>query len=256
MSDRLSVPLPKFKILGQSVHLAPNYVEWLVSRLQQGIGTHVVTMNAEIIMQANHNPQLAEIIDRADLVTPDGTGVILALRLHGIEQIKCAGIELGETLLQIAGTAQPNYPVFFYGGKPEVVAQAAANWQAKLPNLNIVGIHHGYLNSQVEQAELVRQLEIHQPKLIFVALGVPRQELWIRDRIHLCPQAIWVGVGGSFDVWSGLKNRAPRWIQNLNLEWLYRFAQEPSRWQRMFALPQFALLAMGERVEKGKILPN
>jgi N-acetylglucosaminyldiphosphoundecaprenol N-acetyl-beta-D-mannosaminyltransferase len=250
MLDRSSTQLPRFKILGQPVHLCPDYIAWLLDRLQQGIGTHVVTMNAEIVIHANHNRELANIIDKAGLVTPDGAGIIMALRLHQISQPRCAGIELGQKLLRLASQPEYDYPVFFYGGKPEIVKLAAQTWQTELPSLNIVGIEDGYIDT-AGQARLKEQLQRNQPKIILVALGVPRQELWIRDNFHLCPGAIWVGVGGSFDVWSGVKARAPQIFRSLNLEWLYRIAQEPSRWQRALALPQFALLAVGERI-KGK----
>ena len=124
MLDRSSTRLPQFKILGQPVHLCPDYTEWLVDRLQQGIGTHVVTMNAEIVIQANHDPELASIIDQAGLVTPDGAGIIMALKLHQIAQTRCAGIELGQKLLRLASQPEYDYPVFFYGGKPEIVKLA------------------------------------------------------------------------------------------------------------------------------------
>jgi N-acetylglucosaminyldiphosphoundecaprenol N-acetyl-beta-D-mannosaminyltransferase len=241
--------LKQFKILGQPVHLSSNYLQWVEEHLERGIGTHVITMNAEIVMQANQNPTLAQIIKEADLVTADGAGIVLALSWYGIKQTKCAGVELGEALLKLANNHSDRYSVFFYGGKPEIVTKAAENWQQKLPNLNIVGVEHGYLND-LEKEELDRKLSAKQPKIILVALGVPRQEIWIREHRHLCPNAIWVGVGGSFDVWSGLKKRAPKLYQNLNLEWLYRFAQEPSRWRRMLALPHFAILALSERFTK------
>ncbi len=250
MLDRGSSPLPQFKILGQPVHLSPDYTAWLIDRLQQGIGTHVVTMNAEIVMQANHDSELASIIHQAGLVTPDGAGIIMALKLHEIEQSRCAGIELGENLLRLASKPEFNYPIFFYGGKPEIVKLAANRWQTELPTLNFVGIEDGYIDATA-QAKLLEKIQTTQPKIILVALGVPRQDVWIRDHFHLCPEAIWVGVGGSFDVWSGVKTRAPAFFRKLNLEWLYRIAQEPSRWRRSLALPQFALLAVGERI-KGK----
>jgi N-acetylglucosaminyldiphosphoundecaprenol N-acetyl-beta-D-mannosaminyltransferase len=256
MFDRTVTPLPKFEILDQPVNLADDYASWLVARLQQGIGSHVVTMNAEIVIYANQHPEFAQIVRQADLITPDGSGIILALRLHGIVQRKYAGIELGEDLLRLAGKPEHNYPVFFYGGKPQVVEKAAKKWQTDLPDLNIVGVQHGYLNPE-EQAKLEHQLAVTQPKIILVAMGVPRQEIWIREHFHLCPQSIWIGVGGSFDVWSGVKKRAPQLIRNLNLEWCYRTLQEPSRWRRTLALPQFAVLALGERIwRKGKLVPN
>jgi N-acetylglucosaminyldiphosphoundecaprenol N-acetyl-beta-D-mannosaminyltransferase len=83
-----------------------------------------------------------------------------------------------------------------------------------------------------------------QPRVIFVGLGVPRQELWIAQNRHLCPDSIWIGVGGSFDIWAGTKQRAPAWFCNNHLEWLYRLYQEPWRWRRMMALPQFAVKAL------------
>jgi N-acetylglucosaminyldiphosphoundecaprenol N-acetyl-beta-D-mannosaminyltransferase len=250
MLERTPLTLRKFQILGQPVHLAPDYVRWTIDRMERGVGTRVVTMNAEIVMEANKQPQLAQILQKADLVTPDGAGLVMALKLHGIQQARCAGIEFGEVLLEVAATE--NYRVFFYGGKPGVADRAAEKMQAKFPNLNIVGIYDGYIDSQAQIA-MTEQLSIDRPKIILVALGVPRQELWIDRHFHLCPDAIWVGVGGSFDVWSGVKNRAPMLFRKLNLEWLYRFGQEPSRWRRMLALPQFALLALGERIRQGKL---
>ncbi len=247
MSDLASTPLPQFKILGQPVHLAADYLPWLQDRLDRGIGTHVVTMNAEIAIYAGDDSELSTIVHNADLVTPDGSGIVMALRLHGIEQTRCSGIELGEKLLRLAGKPDCQYPVFFYGGKPEIVTAAAQKWQTELPNLKIVGIEDGYTSAQ-EQAELLAKIKLTQPKIIFVALGVPRQEIWIRDNFQLCPSAIWIGVGGSFDVWSGVKNRAPQIVRSLNLEWMYRIAQEPSRWRRGLALPKFAALAVVERI--------
>jgi N-acetylglucosaminyldiphosphoundecaprenol N-acetyl-beta-D-mannosaminyltransferase len=250
--DRPSELLPQFPILGQPVHLSSDYVSWLLDRLQRGIGTHVVTMNAEIVIYANRDPELSSIIHHADLVTPDGSGIIMALKLHSVVQPRYAGIDLGEDLLRWAGN-QEQYPVFFYGGKPQIVQQAAQKWQTELPNLKIAGVEHGYLDAEA-QSKLLHQIQVTQPKIILVALGMPRQEIWIRDNFHLCPQAIWIGVGGSFDVWSGVKNRAPQYIRNLDLEWLYRILQEPSRWRRALALPQFAILAIAERI-RGKYKP-
>jgi N-acetylglucosaminyldiphosphoundecaprenol N-acetyl-beta-D-mannosaminyltransferase len=254
MPDRLSPSLPQFKILGQSVHLTADYTSWLIDRLQRGIGTRVVTMNAEIVVQANQNPELANSIEHADLVTPDGSGIIMALRLHGVDQLRCSGIDLGENLLRLAADSAHDYPVFLYGGQPEIVQKAAHKWQAELPNLKIVGIEHGYIDAAA-QSRLLEQLQTLQPKIILVALGVPRQEIWIRDHFHLCPHSIWVGVGGSFDVWAGVKNRAPRLMRQLELEWMYRIAQEPSRWRRALALPKFAIQAVAERMG-GKSQPT
>jgi len=242
-------------VLGLPLHLSDHYLSWLAKQLQEHKGTHVVTLNAEMCMQAEQNPALASIIHAAELVVPDGAGIIFYLWLQGRKTQRCPGIELAEALLRYVGTASSPewlsvpavkgsrsslpYSVFFYGGTPEVNQQASAVWQRKLPELAIAGTQHGYLSPE-EQQQLCATLKSLQPNIIFVGMGVPRQELWIAAHRHLCPHAIWIVVGGSFDIWSGTKSRAPQWLRNNNLEWVYRLYQEPWRWRRMLALPQFA----------------
>ena len=237
----------QFPILGLPVHLLDDYSGWLGSRINQKLGTHVVTLNAEMAMQAEHNEDLASIIRKAELVIPDGSGVILYLWLHGYRQQRCPGIELAESLLRQAGQWGESCPVFFYGGAKEVVENAAKIWQQKLPKLAIAGTTDGYLSPEAEQ-ELKETLAAKQPRLILVGLGVPRQELWIAQHRYLCPDATWIGVGGSFDIWAGIKSRAPGWLKDNHLEWLYRLYQEPWRWRRMMALPQFAIKAITQRL--------
>ncbi|MBK1987178.1 WecB/TagA/CpsF family glycosyltransferase [Sphaerospermopsis aphanizomenoides BCCUSP55] len=233
----------KFSVLGLPVHLMTNYQNWLLECIKQGKGTHVVTLNAEMSMQAERNLSLAEVIQKADLVIPDGAGVVLYLQCFLRKKVqRCPGIELAENLLKQISQEKTPTKVFFYGGAPGVAETAAEFWQQQAPNLNIVGTHSGYHTP--EEEEIFKQtLTQLQPQVIFVGLGVPRQELWIAKNRHLCNQAIWIGVGGSFDIWSGIKTRAPHWLADNNLEWLYRLYQEPWRWRRMLALPEFALKA-------------
>ncbi|HEY9853359.1 MAG TPA: WecB/TagA/CpsF family glycosyltransferase [Leptolyngbyaceae cyanobacterium] len=232
-----------FPVLGLPVHLLDDYPGWLLERLHQHMGGHVITLNAEMSIQAEQNTSLAKIIHQADLVIPDGSGVVLYLWFKGKRVQRCPGIELAETLLWQVGDMGQNWPVFFFGGKPGVTEKAARIWQQRLPSLAIAGIQHGYLSSEEEQ-QLLQTLQELQPRLILVGLGVPRQELWIAQHRHLCPKAIWIGVGGSFDIWAGVKNRAPGWLRDNHLEWLYRLYQEPWRWRRMLALPKFVWRAL------------
>jgi N-acetylglucosaminyldiphosphoundecaprenol N-acetyl-beta-D-mannosaminyltransferase len=229
-------------VLGLPVHLSDDYVSWLRSRIEQEIGTHVITLNSEMAMLAESQDELAAILRQADLVIPDGSGVVLYLRLRNQQQRRCPGIELAASLLEFVGTLEASRPVVFYGGVPGVAEKAAAFWQEQIPGLSII-VRNGYL-SPAEEEKLQHLIEERQPRLILVGLGVPRQELWICRHRFLCPQATWIGVGGSFDIWSGTKLRAPGWLRNNHLEWLYRLYQDPWRWRRMLVLPQFALRAL------------
>ncbi len=224
------------KVMGLPVHVGTDYADWLLAQYRSGEGSHVVTLNAEMAMQADRNPALRHIILGADLVIPDGAGVVLYFRAKGKRVERTPGIEMaGQVLQRLTGQET----AFFYGGAPGITDHAALHWQRQSPGIQIVGTQHGFLSPE-EQPALLQRLADLQPSVILVGLGVPRQEIWIRDHRHLCPHSIWIGVGGSFDIWAGVKTRAPGWMCRSNLEWLYRLYQEPWRWRRMVALPQFA----------------
>lgn len=227
-------------VMGLPIHWGENYAAWLWQRCRHGLGSHVVTLNAEMAMQAEQDGRLRQIIHQAELVIPDGAGVVLYFRVKGRKIARYPGIELAADLLR---QARPEETVFFYGGAPGVADQAAARWQQQVPGLAIAGVQHGFL-PPAEMPQLEQQLQQLQPQLIYVGIGVPRQEYWIAEHRHLCPNAIWIGIGGSFDIWAGTKTRAPAWLRNHHLEWLYRLYQEPWRWRRMLALPQFAWRAL------------
>ena len=234
-------------VLGLPIHLLPSYPAWLLAQVQQGRGVHVVTLNAEMAMQAEQDASLAAIIRQAELVIPDGIGVVFYLWLRRKRIQRCPGIELAETLVRQSATVvtpEGRSPtLFFYGGAPGVAEQAAQQLQERWPEVAIARADHGFL-TETEQADLKAHLQQQQPAIILIGLGVPRQERWIAEHRHLCPNAVWIGVGGSFDIWSGTKTRAPGWLRNNGLEWVYRLYQEPWRWRRMLALPQFAWKAL------------
>ncbi|MGB7088204.1 MAG: WecB/TagA/CpsF family glycosyltransferase [Phormidesmis sp.] len=233
--------------MGLPVHTSEDYVGWLRDRLAHQQSTHVVTLNAEMCMQAQTNQPLRHFIKDADLVVPDGSGIELYFRLvKGRSLQRYPGIELSADLLQ---RLDSRYKVAFYGGKPAVVEAAADYWRQRSPQLNLAIVQHGYAKG-IELNSFIHQLKEAQPGLIFVGLGVPRQEFWIAEHRHLCPNAVWIGVGGSYDIWSGTKERAPRWMCNAHLEWLYRLYQEPWRWRRMLALPHFAWASFWYSVRK------
>ncbi|MEM7794506.1 MAG: WecB/TagA/CpsF family glycosyltransferase [Cyanobacteria bacterium P01_C01_bin.118] len=224
--------------MGLPVHHSTDYVGWLMETMRSGQGGHVVTLNAEMCIQAETNHKLQTIIQNATLVIPDGAGIKLYFQWVQRKNIqRYPGIEFAVDVLQ---QLKPTEPVVFYGGAHDLATTAAQHWQQQYPDLNVAIATNGYL-SENEQQAFQSQLQSLKPSIVFVGLGVPRQELWIADHRQLCPNTIWIGVGGSFDIWAGKKQRAPRWMCNNNLEWLYRLYQEPWRWRRMLALPKFVM---------------
>ena len=239
----------RFSVLGLPVDLLNDYPGWLTDRVQQRLGCHVVTLNAEMTMQAEHSATLAHIIHKAELVIPDGAGIVLYLKLHSRRVDRCPGIELAATVLSRSTQFDQPWSIFFFGGAPGVADKAAESWRQRVPGIMIVGTQNGYLKPEDEPAFL-ETLKTLQPQIIYVGLGVPRQELWISQHRHVCPNSIWIGVGGSFDIWAGTKTRAPQWLCDNHLEWVYRLYQEPWRWKRMLALPKFAWRSIVYRLTK------
>ena len=232
-------------VLGLPIHLSSDYVVWLCDRIDTGQGTMVVTINAEMAVRGEEDAKRATTLKNAELVIPDGAGVVLNLKAKGYAVDRCPGIELAEAMVAQAAR-RPGWKVWLYGGSPGVSAQAAEALTQRYAGLQIAGVNHGFLD-EAAIAQQQQQLAALQPEIILVGLGVPRQEYWIEQHRHLCPNALWIGVGGSFDIWSGTKDRAPEWFCKNNLEWLYRLYQEPWRWRRMLALPYFVWRSLLER---------
>ncbi|MCS5691435.1 WecB/TagA/CpsF family glycosyltransferase [Cyanobium sp. FGCU-6] len=206
-------------------------------------GGQIVTLNAEMTMAARADRRLGQAIEAAELVIPDGAGVVWALGRQGLRVRRSPGIETARWLLGHA--AAEGWSVALLGASPEVMEQLRLRLRQELPALNLVFSVHGY-QQPADWPQLENDLLALDPDLVLVALGVPRQELWIHalaGRRH----GIWMGVGGSFDVWAGIKKRAPGWMCALQIEWLYRLIKEPTRWRRMLALPDFFWAVLQER---------
>ena len=199
-------------------------------------------LNAEMTMAARENDALGRAIAAADLVIADGAGVVWALARQGQRLRRSPGIELAWGLLQQA--AERNWRVALVGASPAVMETLQHTLSQQLPGLDLALCLHGYQDAAA-WPELERQLLALRADLVLVALGVPRQETWIHGLAGR-RSGLWMGVGGSFDVWAGTKKRAPAWMGRLHIEWLYRLLQEPSRWRRMLALPRFTLAVLQE----------
>lgn len=197
----------------------------------------IATANAEMLMIAQKDRELCHILNQADMVVPDGAGVLWAG-----EQLRCpfpervAGIDLMENLLCEA--AARKWPVFFLGGAPGVAREAADRFQKSKGPLIISGIHDGYFDEE-DETEILRQIREGKSRLLFVGMGVPKQEKWISRHAAALGPCIAMGIGGAFDVMAGRLKRAPAWMRNHRMEWAYRLYLQPSRIGRMVSLPLF-----------------
>lgn len=211
-------------------------------------GPHlVVTPNPEIVQRAEKDRAFSEILAQADLVLPDGVGVIYAARILGRPlRARVPGIDFASALMvRAAGLGKRLY---LLGAAPGVAEQAAVNLRAACPGLVVCGAHDGYFK---EDGPVIENIRAAQADIVFVCLGAPKQEKWIAANGEAAGARLYVGLGGSLDVFAGRVERAPEGFQRLGLEWLYRLMKEPSRAGRMAKLPLFLVSAAGARL-RGK----
>lgn len=216
----------------------------------------VVTPNSEILVNATKDAELKEIIESADLVIPDGIGLVYASKIMGVPlKERVTGIDfLGNILTYLEKTGQS---IYLLGskpgqeGEPSVAQLAADKMKEKHPNLAIAGTHHGYFAEGDEQA-ILQEINASGADFLCVALGSPKQERFIRKHQDALGAKAAIGVGGSLDVWAGTLKRAPAFYRNHGLEWLYRFIQQPSRYKRMAALPLFIIKVVISKIRGGK----
>ncbi len=212
------------------------------------ISGQVITINPEMIENANQNPDFAKIINSAELVIPDGIGVEIGLKILGHNVRRIAGIEFSHRMIEEC--AKNSQSVALVGAKPQIVEKAKENLEKEISGLYITYAHNGYFS---DDELIINELKIRQPRLVLCALGSPKQEEFIIKAKQVLPNSLFVGVGGSFDVWSGVVERAPEIYQKLGLEWLYRTVKEPKRFKRIFpTLPLFVLKVLREKfIPKG-----
>jgi N-acetylglucosaminyldiphosphoundecaprenol N-acetyl-beta-D-mannosaminyltransferase len=217
--------------------------------VEEGNRPHsVFAVNPEKNFSVPRDPQLHKVFSEADLLIPDGIGVVMAARiLYRVRLARVPGVEMMEEICRLS--ARKKYKVFIYGAKEEVSAKATAELQKRYPDLEIAGRANGYV-SQERMPELIEQINNSGAQVLFLALGSPRQENWFAsyaDKLHTV--RVCQGIGGTLDTIAGNVKRAPQFWCRLNLEWLYRLMSEPKRIARQKVLPVFAYMVFRRKLD-------
>jgi N-acetylglucosaminyldiphosphoundecaprenol N-acetyl-beta-D-mannosaminyltransferase len=220
------------------------YIEQAIERHKRGEipCQQIITVNPEFVMMAQKDEVFRSCINGASLVVADGIGIVLATRyLHRPTPERITGVDTVQALAKLC--MEHNYRLYLLGAGTGVAEEAAQRLQERMPDLQIAGTYAGSPDVN-EEGELIERVRASRADILCVAYGAPAQDLWIGRNLGRLPVGIAMGVGGAFDFIAGRQRRAPRVMQKVGLEWLYRLYREPWRWRRMLALPKFAGLVL------------
>lgn len=202
----------------------------------------VITADATALVIAEEKPRFASVLAKAQLITADSVGILWAMRRVGHKNpSKVSGVDLVAKLCDLS--ARTGLKLYFLGSEPGVTDRAAERLRLQFPGVNIVGTHHGFFPADSDEI-VAQEIARSQPDVLFVAMGMPRQEEFILRTMPIIRAKISMGVGGSFDVYSGKTKRAPVLFQRLRLEWLWRLILNPSKISKVKSLPKFVRLVL------------
>lgn len=220
-------------------------VEYLVQAIENRQTTQVITANPIMLMTALEQPAYRAMMQRAELIVPDGAGLVWAASYVG-EPVaeKVAGIDLMHQLLAIGENKA--WRIFLLGASPEVIQITADKLRARYPQLQLVGVRDGYF-TESDDAAVISQIREAAPDILLVGRSADKQEPWIDQHKAGLGVPVIMGIGGSFDVLSGKLKRAPKIFIRLRLEWFYRLLQEPWRYRRMLLLPKFVVKVIRDK---------
>ena len=219
-------------------------VDKALSLISEHRCAYMVTPNPEIVMAAWDDPKVSKAIENADLVIPDGVGVMQAARILGTPlREHMPGIDAATEIIK--RLASRGGSAFLYGARPGVAEKAAERMKQRFPGLVICGTNDGYGN---DDGAVVSKINAAKPDFVMVCLGVPKQELWMAKHAAKLDAGLMAGLGGTIDVFSGQVKRAPLIWQRLKLEWLYRCFEEPKRFRKVKRIPQFIIKAWRKRL--------
>ena len=244
--------MDKISIFGVDIYntTLQDTVELLKEYLKGDSLKKIYTPNTEIVMGAKDDEDLRNLINRGDLVIPDGIGLIYGSKIQGKPlKERVTGYDTSMKLLEIAN--ENRYSLYLLGAKEGVASEATKNVSEKYPGIRIAGHHHGYfkgshtgVKDSEEELRIIDHINENNPDIIFVGLGFPKAETWIDSNAHRLKAKVIIANGGVIDILSGNVKPTPEIYQKLGLEWLYRLAKSPSRIKRQLVLPKFMLTVL------------
>lgn len=196
-----------------------------------------------MVVRAQRDAAFRNIVNTSQLSVCDTVGLLAVAKLRGLHvQERVTGIDLIEN---VCAASNGEIPMFFLGGGDGIAEKARVTLRQRYPGGRIVGTHSGFFKES-DTTQVCAGIAATNAEILFVGLGSPRQELWLREHLAATGCSVGIGVGGSFDVISGNLKRAPAMWQRLGVEWLYRLLAEPRRWRRQLALPYFVFLVAAD----------
>ncbi len=241
------MPLKQVEILGVNVNSLT--MAQAVEAVQQFIAEKkvamVATANAEMLMRSTQDEELKDILNQADLVVPDGAGTVWAAGHLGEPMPeRVAGFDLAQELMREAPARGDR--IYFFGSAPGVADKAKAKAEELYPGIQVVGTRNGFF-TEADEPGIIAEIKAARPDILLAALGVPKQEKWLKKHMQELQVPVSIGVGGTLDVMAGVMERAPLWMQKAKLEWLFRGLKQPSRAGRLLALPKFVLKVVASK---------
>jgi len=239
--------IPKVRIYGVPISKMSmdQTVAYLTNVIEQRQPHQVITANPIMVMAAQDDPAYLSMMQRAELIVPDGTGVVWAAKYVGEPVVeRVPGYDLIHELMKVGESR--SWKVYLLGASNEVIQAAAEKLRNTYPGIKLVGVRDGYFKDE-QDAEVIQDIVDAAPDILLVGRSAANQEPWIGKYKQQIGVPVMMGVGGSFDVLSGKLKRAPVIFQKLRLEWFYRLMQEPWRYKRMLLLPKFALKVMRDK---------
>ncbi len=236
--------LKSTEILGFRVHCMN--MQEVINRLEYCINTnercHLVTADASMMVMAQKDLELKNIILHAELVTPDSAGVLWAAKRSGVRlSERVSGVDIVEKFCKLS--ADKEYRIFFFGASEGVAEKAANRMRSLYPGAQIVGTRSGFYTDD-DIPDIIKQIKGSKPDMLCVALGIPKQEKWINCYRNELGVPVLIGIGGTLDVLSGNVKRAPQIMQKLHLEWLWRLLSNPRKISKVMLLPRFVKLVL------------